>query len=287
MKRLLVAAVAAFLAFGANSASAIEMTTIHYGLSGTVFIQATPTIAFTRPVFEFGTSHPDAAHDPKGSMVTFRFTTFFNGAIIHPFGPADMLTFNMSIGQVVPGAGTGYKLSYLTGPPLKGFRQFGGNVTPAGYTIGYGQGNGFFHCTASPQFCAKDFGVQTYYQSAKLGLGYNGPEAPSIYWYPSNSPTAVPLPFRGLGAYQTPQPGILPPLPPGPITRSGTWLVTIQGALIGSRPFCLSTSMGARNGTAGLCTGLTGTIILQGTEIGRTVVPIDRPRHRFARDDDD
>ena len=70
MKRLVVTAVAAFLAFGAHTANAAEITTIKYSLGGV--LEVLSPVVFSSPVYESGiSSAPQNIQKPTGSSVQF------------------------------------------------------------------------------------------------------------------------------------------------------------------------------------------------------------------------
>ena len=268
MKRLVVAALAAFFVFGAGSASAVEMVVIKYrlGLPGSSVANA---LGFTSPVYGVdpidggaGTSSPHNTQQPTGSMVTFRFNSINGNPRVS--GPVVMQTFILSAGNTFSiGLGQNVASGYtwnslnasITGGHLKsgginGDPQItgGGSMTPNGGTATQST-NGFFHCLLLKGGCAFYFGLKQYQQTNDIGYGAGGTTggAPPA-WTPNAPNTNGPATFN-----------------PG----GGFWQITPNGGLItGNVPFLKQYTLTPGSG---------GFFILKGDEIGRTVIPMPEP----------
>lgn len=267
MKRLVVAAFAALLMFGATSAQAGERTVIKYALGGQVDVVI--PLAFSSPVFSPVAPGPGG----QGSMITFVFDSTNSHPILS--GNVTILTFVQSNGITIPGLLTGFNVFTLspagsvsitnpgTVPPggIINGGITGGHLLPGSIATGTGvqAGNpngGFGHCIASPAACYALLGIPTFYQSFQL-------PRPSTAIIPFGGP--VPFPFPATNT-------MVPP----PSQTLGGWFFSPSGfaTVNGIRPFC--TAFTATPGNS-LCSGAQGIITLVGQEVGRTKIQTPEP----------
>jgi hypothetical protein len=250
MKRLVVAAFAAFLVFGATTAQAVERTKIQYALGGVVEV-IIPT-GFTSPVFTPLAPGPAGL----GSSVTFLFDSTLSYPIVS--GNVTILTFTQSNGITIPGLAIGYNAWALTANQTI----TGGHLFPGEFAMGpnvvTGVPNaGYLHCIATTAGCPV-IGIPTFYQSFQI------PRNPTL---PVEFGQPIQFPFAATSTL----------VPPASITIGG-WFFTpalLFTQVTGIRPFCTSfVTLGTQ---AGLCDGAQGIITLVGTEIGRTKIETPEP----------
>ena len=252
MKRLVVAAFAAFLVFGATTAQAVEKLTITYDLGGIVDVLI-PQV-FTSPVFSPGAAGPGGT----GSTITFAFPFSGTGATAHPqtsiVSGVDILTFVQSNGITIPGFAVGYNRFEVTRKITGGHLFFGSFATGAGLALGQ-PNSGYIHCTATAAACPL-IGVPAFYQSIPL------PRDPTAA-IPFGQPVAFPFPATSTQV-------------PPPSRTIGMWLFepSVFGTLLGIRPFCTAFTGEVGNS---LCSGAQGIITLTGTEVSRTIIDTPEP----------